>query len=174
MTFVRPEARAVLWRVREILIGAALMALGLFWALGNGILSWVGIGMVALSAGLVVIGFQRARFRGAGGGPGVVQVDEGQIAYFGPLTGGVVATSELTRLALDPSQKPAHWVLEHAGDTPLHIPITAAGAEALFDVFSALPGLRTEKMLTELNAGRHHPVVIWERTPMRPEGLRLH
>ena len=37
---------------------------------------------------------------------GAVQVDEGQIAYFGPLTGGTVAVRDLQRLRLDGGAKP--------------------------------------------------------------------
>ncbi|QBF33563.1 hypothetical protein [Thalassococcus sp. S3] len=174
MSFIRPELQDALLRWREVVAGLALMALGLYWALSNGILFWLGLVLIAISAGLIVIGVQRARFRGQGGGPGVVQVDEGQISYFGPLTGGIVATAEIERLALDPTQMPAHWVLERPGQPPLHIPVTAAGADALFDVFSTLPGLKTSQMLSEMHSASPHPVVIWERTPSRPAGLRLH
>ena len=51
---------------------------------------------------------------------------------------------------------------------------SAEGAEALFDVFSALPGIRTERMLAQLQGGSALPVVIWEKTPSRPPGLPLH
>ena len=54
------------------------------------------------------------------------------------------------------------------------IPVNAAGADALFDAFSKLPGLRTERMLSELRAQRGHAVVIWERTPLRPAHALLH
>ena len=37
------------------------------------------------------VGLRRLQFGQTGRGPGVVKVDEGQIAYFGPLTGGAVA-----------------------------------------------------------------------------------
>ena len=84
------------------------------------------------------------------------------------------ARAEIERLALDPTSNPAHWVLDQPGQPTLHIPVNAEGAEALFDVFSALPGLKTEHMLAELNGGSAHPVVIWERTPSRPPHLRLH
>lgn len=174
MEFIRPELRAALWRWRESLIGALVALVGLFWIIGpGGLLGWIGWVLVPLGAVGGVIGFQRARFRTGGGGPGVVQVDEGQITYFGPLGGGAVAARDLERLVLDPTARPPHWVLGQAGQPPLHIPINAEGAEGLFDAFSLLPGLKTERMLNELNGGAVHPVVIWERTPLRPPGLRL-
>lgn len=174
MNFIRPEAKAAIRRWREVLIGGAVVLLGLSWAVGpRGLLGWVGWGLIIGGLVFVVVGLQRGRFRKGGGGPGVVSVDEGRITYFGPLSGGSVAASELERLALDPTAKPAHWVLQQPGQPDLFIPVNAEGAEALFDAFSTLPGLRTERMLAELNGHPVHPVVIWERRPMRPAHLRL-
>lgn len=175
MSFVRPQVRAALGRWRELLIGAGIAALGLSWVLGpGGLLGWLGWVLIAAGLALVVIGVQRVRFRSGSGGPGVVQVDEGQIAYFGPLTGGAVAISDLTRLCLDPSLKPAHWVLDQPGQPPLFIPVNATGADALFDVFARLPGLRTETMLTVLSNQGDHPVVIWQSATRSASITRLH
>ena len=175
MSFIRPEAKEALWRWREVLAAAGLAALGLWWVVsGYGLLAAVGWAMTALAGAVAVIGVQRARFRMDGGGPGYVTVDEGQITYFGPFTCGVVAVSEIERVTLDPGAKPSHWVLQQDGRPPLRIPVNAAGAEALFDVFAALPGLRTERMLAELNRRGPHPVVIWERRSSRPQVQWLH
>lgn len=175
MSFVRPEARAAIARWREALAGAALAGLGLFWIIGpGGLLGWAGIVLLLAGGALIWIGVQRARFRGRGGGIGMVQVDERQITYFGPMSGGSVSLSELTRLTLDPSGRPAHWMLAQPGEPPLAIPVNAEGADQLFDAFAALPGLRTEYMLQNLREGGAHPVVIWERQSERPAHLRLH
>ena len=175
MSFIRPEAKLTLWRWREVLVAGAVLLVGLSWISGpGGLLGWLGWVLVLVSVALAVIGIQRARFRTGAGGPGVVTIYEGQITYLGPLDGGMVAAREIERLALDPTSSPAHWVLEQPGQPVLHIPVNAEGAEALFDVFSALPGLKTEQMLAELNGGALLPVVIWERNPMRPTHVRLH
>lgn len=173
MSFVRPEARAALWRWREALAGAGALALGLWWGVGaGGILAWLG-GAVALAGGaLILAGLQRGRFRRGGGGPGVVTVDEGRIAYFGPLTGGAVALSEISALGLDPAAKPAHWVLSQPGQPDLFIPLNAEGAEALFDALVALPGLRTEAMLARMRGTTPGPVTIWRRTDHGVRALR--
>ncbi|WP_397544638.1 hypothetical protein, partial [Roseovarius salis] len=153
-----------LWRWREVLAGGGTAALGLWWSLGTtGLLPWLGGVLVLAGAALVAAGVQRARFRGAAGGPGVVRVDEGQIAYFGPLTGGVIALSEMSTLALDRGARPPHWVLSQPGHDELRIPLNAEGAEALFDVFASLPGLRTERMLAEMHRDSAKPVVIWRQ-----------
>jgi hypothetical protein len=109
-------------------------------------------------------GLQRARFRIGSGGPGMVQVDEGQVTYFGPFDGGSVAIRQLALVELDPKTKPtSSWVLTEAGQPPLAIPTTAEGAEALFDVFASLEGIRTERMLAELQKEPKKRVVIWQR-----------
>ena len=173
--FFRPEAKAVLWRWREVLVGVGLSLFGLWWIIGPGLLlALPGWAFVLGGIALGLVGAQRGRFRGAGDGLGAVQVDEGQIAYFGPLTGGVVALAALERLSLDRTASPAHWRLDAPEQAPVMIPVNAAGADALFDAFSKLPGLRTERMLSELRAQRGHAVVIWERTPLRPAHALLH
>ena len=51
--FMRPEARAPLWRWREALTGLALVGVGLWWTLGSfGIVRWIG---VVLTAGAVIL-----------------------------------------------------------------------------------------------------------------------
>jgi hypothetical protein len=164
MSFIRPEAVQGLTRWREVLIGSAVLALGAWWVFGTGgLVHWIGYAVGAAGLALIAAGIQRARFRGAKGGAGVVQVDEGQIAYFGPLTGGAVARSEMTALLIDPTGKPAHWILCQPGQPDLHIPVNAEGSEALFDAFAALPGLRTEYMLARMKAPGDQPSVIWQK-----------
>ncbi|MCR9146232.1 MAG: hypothetical protein NXH74_03430 [Rhodobacteraceae bacterium] len=168
MSFVRPAAAQALHQWREVLIGAGCIALAFWWMLGpGGILAWVGAVLGLGGGALVVIGVQRARFRTGAGGPGVVQVDEGRIAYFGPLTGGVVSLSEMTALHLDPSGKPAHWILYQAGQSAVTIPLTAEGADQLFDVFATLPGLRTGRLLSAMQRHGGRPVTVWENIPNR-------
>jgi len=164
MSFIRSEARAAIWRWREVLLALAVLALGALWVFGTiGLLHWLGYVVLAFGIVFLVAGLQRARFRGGAGGPGVVHVDEAQVAYYGPLTGGVVALGEMTALLLDPTSKPAHWVLMQPGQGDLQVPLTAEGAEALFDAFASLPGIRTERMLTQMKRRSDRPVVIWQK-----------
>ncbi|MEM6587491.1 MAG: hypothetical protein AAF641_03515 [Pseudomonadota bacterium] len=164
MSFIRPEARAALWRWREVLAGASGLVFGLWWLLSGATLTqWVG-GAVALAAlALLVAGVQRGRFRGQSGGLGVVRADEGQVAYFEPLTGGVVALSEMSQLRYDATGKPEHWVLAQPGQPDLYIPVNAEGADALFDIFVRLPGLKTERLLSVMRTTAQTQTVLWQR-----------
>jgi hypothetical protein len=99
----------------------------------------------------------------------VLQIDERRLMYFGPLTGGMIDLDDLVRLDLDPTGRPAHWMLFASGGPPLAIPVNAEGADALFDVFAALPGIRTALMLETLSGAPGQPVTVWSRD--RP---RLH
>lgn len=164
MTFIRPEIRLTLLKWRDAMIGAGVLALGLYWASGFGILRWIGVALAVIGGALIYSGLQRARFLSGKDGPGVVSLDEGQISYFGPISGGVVAMSDLSLLMLDPTQKPAVWVLQQPGQADVHVPINAEGAELLFDAFASLPGIRTTNMLTTLKSKPDHPVVIWAKS----------
>ncbi|ETX28010.1 hypothetical protein [Roseivivax isoporae] len=175
MSFLRPGARQAIRRWREALAGAGAAALGAWFVLGaGGLLGVVGIGLILGGGALAVAGVQRARFRTGGGGQGIVQVSEGRIAYFGPLDGGVVDLSELESLAVDPTGRPLHWVLSRTGAQPLRVPVDAEGADALFDAFAALPGLRTERMLRAIEAPGRHVQVIWQRPDLRRTAIGLH
>ena len=166
MSFVRPEVIRLLRRLRGVMTGAAVALLGLWWiTTSTGLLGWIGWPLLGLGAALAFTGLQRLRFASGRGGPGVVSITEGQVAYFGPLTGGVVALSELDRLEIDHSGKPTHWVLHQPGQPALTIPLTAENADALFDIFAALPGLSMERLLARMRAGGAHVDVIWHRSP---------
>jgi hypothetical protein len=174
MSIIRPQARAAMWRWREVLAGAGVAALGLWWVLyGAGIVPWLGWLLIAAAVALVLAGVQRGRFRTGAGGPGVVVVDEGLIAYLGPHEGGAVALSEMTALALDAQGAP-RWRLSQPGQTDLEIPLDAEGADALFDAFAALPGLRSGQIV----AAMHRPApglhLLWERAGHARPRPRLH
>ncbi|WP_270727034.1 hypothetical protein [Shimia sp. Alg240-R146] len=167
MSFIRPEARVAIVKWREVLVGLVVLLLGLWWASGGGILRWIGFAVLIAGIALIVSGIQRARFRRGTGGPGVVQVVEGEVAYFGPLNGGSVAVRALSRLVLDGRSNPAVWALYQPGRPQLHIPVNAEGGEALFDAFASLPGLKTEQMLARLQDVKAEPVLIWAKDDRR-------
>lgn len=172
---IRPEAKSWLLRHREALAGAALAVLGFWWLAGpGGLLRLPAVGLIAGGGALLWVGRQRSRFRAAGDGQGVVQVTEGQVAYLGPVTGGALSLHEVSVLTLDRRHPPGAWVLEQPGQDSLVIPVNALGAEALFDAFASLPGLRTAHMLAALQSSDLHRTVIWRRDTRTDAHLRLH
>ena len=172
---IRPEAAAALVRWRGALIGAGVLALGLWWGVftGGGLLQWVGYAVILIGVALIFSGVQKARFRTGQDSPGIVRVVEGRIEYFGPLSGGIVALDDLERLTLDPTASPQQWLLHRPGEPPIAIPLGAAGADALFDAFVTLPGLRTEHMLRQMREARG-PVTIWQHPAVQERTPRLH
>ena len=172
---IRPEAKAQLMRWREAIAGAGAAGLGLWWLAGNrATLLLPALALLAGGLALVWIGIQRARFRAEGLGPGSLRVDEGEIVYFGPLTGGSVALRDLSRVSLDPTGHPAHWQLWRVDGSVLAIPVNAEGAEALFDAFASLPGFRMARALAALRRPRGAPVVLWRRDLSISAGVSEH
>lgn len=162
---IRPEAKAALWRWREVLLGLVCIGLGVNWILTSfGAVALIGGGIVAIGAALVLSGFQRARFRQSGGGAGVVDVDERQITYFGPYGGGAMAVDELREVATDGR---GNWLLRDTGGQALLVPMTAEGAEVLFDAFSALPGLSGTDLVAASQRVDQEYTVVWQRAHNR-------
>ncbi|MFV0491734.1 MAG: hypothetical protein ACK5M4_07935 [Pseudorhodobacter sp.] len=148
---IRPELRAALWRAREVWGAAALGVPGLwFMTLGGWFLTPLGVILIVAALVFGVIGWRRMRFMAEGqGGSGLVEVIEGQIRYFGPAFGGMVAIPDIGELALQHVRGRRFWRLV-AADGILLIPIDAEGAGALFDAFASLPGLDMPELLAIL------------------------
>lgn len=174
MSYLRPAAAKTLARWSGVLLSLAILGLGLWIALRTfGITFWLGVSIALAGALSLVAALQRMRFAAGTGGPGMVEIDEGAIGYFGPLSGGVVSRSEMTALVLDRTGKPAHWALSQPGQEDVMIPMTAKGADALFDVFAALPGMRTEQMLGEMRRTAPGRVLLWQKPGTQAAHLRL-
>lgn len=176
---IRPELRTALWRAREVLGAAALGALGLwFTLLGGWLLIPLGLVLALSALGFGVVAWRRMRFVAEGyGGPGLVEVIEGEVRYLGPLFGGMVAIADIRELALLRIRGQRLWRISTAGEALL-IPVEAEGAAALFDVFDTLPGLKMPELLALLERetlpsrglvpfGGAETCVIW-RAPPRP------
>ncbi len=162
---MRQEVKDAIWRWREFLIGGIFAVVGVVFIFhGLGFVPTLGIILGVTGALLSYAGIQRARFRLGEGGPGVVRVNEGQIAYYGPFSGGAVSVEGLSKIELDPVPDPApHWVLRGAESPPLFIPANAEGVDALFDAFASIKNFPTQKMLGYLSRPPAQPVVIWQK-----------
>ncbi|TVS01198.1 MAG: hypothetical protein EA407_12640 [Rhodobacteraceae bacterium] len=171
--FFRPELRAVLSRWSEVLSGLAVAGFGL-WALQaqDQFFQLLAALVVLAGMGLALIGWRRLRFKGSGTAPGIVQVVEGQISYFGPDTGGFIALRDLIELHL--TDRGQTWLLVSADDTRLEIPVAASGSEALFDAFASLDGLRMSMVLAALEDSNAPPTrALWLHPARQGQHLGL-
>lgn len=164
---IRPELAKALRPWREALIGGALAALGLFWFFDTvGLLRWIGLAVVMAGGFIAWQGIQRARVPKPGDGPGVVEVDERQITYFGPGGGAVISIDTLVRVEFDTRGTRA-WRFHADGAPPLTVPADAVGADALFDALSALPGLAGETLIRALRSDAQGLFTLWQRDRTR-------
>ncbi|KPQ14869.1 MAG: hypothetical protein HLUCCA09_03205 [Rhodobacteraceae bacterium HLUCCA09] len=164
MSFVRPEALAALTRWREVALALAFAVFGLWVATRGGYFYAVlGGAICAFALGLALAAWRRLRFAPGADAPGVVEIDEGAIAYFGPETGGVVALSELDEVQATAHSSGLAWRLHQSDGTTLTIPAAARGADQLFDVFGALPGASTRTFLAAVEQPPAGTRRLWRR-----------
>lgn len=170
MALIRAEAQEALRRWREVIAAGALGLFGLWLvALGGYLLVPLGAVVLALALGWGVQAHRRMRFVQRVEAPGVVEVDEGQVGYLGPSFGGFVALPDLVELRVIRVHGRRLWRLKQADGQALLIPVTATGAERLFEAFSALPGMDTQALVAAAAEGGAERVV-WRRNAA---GLRL-
>jgi hypothetical protein len=153
MSMIRPEITQTLWRAREVIGGVALVLAGLWVAMQGGyLLTPVGAGIGALGTVWAVTAWRRMRFAQSIDAPGIVEIDEGQIGYLGPGTGGYVAIPDLAELRLLTIRGRRLWQLRQTDGQALLIPVDAAGADRLYDAFASLPGMDTAALVEALTA----------------------
>lgn len=171
MSFIRPEVAIFLKKWREAII-AGVILLGSLQAASatTGVvnaLSWV---TALIGAALFIEGVRRARLPDKSGGVGVVDVDERQITYFGPLGGGAISINELSRVKVrttdhGPAVSDFFWEFTDRHGQRLTIPGDAENATALFDALTALPGADFEKVIQASGSTEVGEFLVWERTP---------
>lgn len=163
--FLRPEVMAALHRWREVAGALAFAAAGL-WVMALGGWFYQGVGLAVALAGVwvAVIAVRRMRFVRAVAQPGIVEIDEGQVRYFGPHGGGFAALPEVVELDLtDDLGGGRWWRLRESGGNVLSVPISAEGADQLFDAFARLPGLSPAALIAALEAPPSRSVTVWRR-----------
>ena len=153
MSWLRAEISDALVRGREVIAGAGVVASGLWIAVQGGyLLVPVGVAVAGLGAGWAMLALRRLRFAQDPDGPGVVEIEEGQVGYLGPRTGGYVSLVDLVELRLLRLRGRRVWRLKQADGQALLIPVDAAGAERLFDAFASLPGMDTAALVAALQS----------------------
>jgi hypothetical protein len=151
MSFIRAEVLAGLIRGREVILGGLVAAAGVWLAwLGGYFLGPLGLAVLAFGCGWAVLAWRRLRFAQSGDAPGLVEVNEGQIAYFGPRLGGAVGVPDLAEIRILTLRGRRVWRLKQGDGQTILVPVEAAGADQLFDAFAALPGMDTAALVAAL------------------------
>lgn len=163
---MRPELRAFLSRRGESLAAAAgCLAGGWIAVQGGWFLALVGGALALLCLGWAVTALRRARFQPAEvSGPGLVELIEGRIGYFGAgaVLGGQVALDDLAEIRLITLRDARYWRLKTLDGQALLIPTATAGAEVLYDAFAALPGIDMGRITVALDS-RSVVLSLWSR-----------
>ena len=140
---IRHEIRRLLRNWAE-LASALLTGLLFFWMVFWGGWFFAGLGLAGIVVAAIwsVGAFRRRGFRRDVAAPGMVEIDEGAVRYYGArLLGGQLALRNLTEVRLLRLDNHLHWRLKSDDGQALLIPLEAAGAETLADGFAALPGM---------------------------------
>lgn len=170
MNFIRPAVRDHFIKWREPYFVGVMLILG-FWLFLHGYLTLnlvqQGLGLIISLVGILLFctAIQRIRFRKSQEAPGVVEVTEREISYFGPMHGKTISLESLCKIELRESEAYASiWVLHHTEGDPMIVPTSAKGSDRLFDAFTSLAGVKMDVLVTALNTASVHSQVIWERS----------
>ncbi len=169
MSFLRPSVMTHLMKWREAYIAGLLLLLGLWLFLyGSTTLNLVaqGLGLLVSLVGMIFLytTLQRIRFKRVEKAPGVVEVTEREISYFGPMHGKTISLESLRKIELRESEAyAAIWVLYHAAGDPMIVPVSAKGSERLFDAFTGLSGVKMDVLVKAVNQEPVRNQMIWKR-----------
>lgn len=176
---IRPQAMATLRRWQEVGFAAGLAGVGAAIAgQGGYILLPLGAGLVLAALPLGLAAYRRLRFVQPIAAEGLIEVVEGEIRYFtapdaalGPASlGGFISSADLVELRLIHINHARYWRLKSQGGHALLIPVDAAGHDALFDAFAALPALNSAALVAALSASASAGTGSGAQTLWRREG----
>lgn len=174
MSFFRREATDAIRRYGEPAL-YLILAVVAFWQgmrlINQG--AWVGVVLLGVGAvpALAVFGtLERAvvAWRGRRAGPGMVSIKEGQIAYFGPHGGAVLAFDALIRVEIlttdqGPFADDHFWLLTDEMGQSAMIPGGAQDAPKLLDRLGSLPGFDHMAVLSAMGSTENAKFLIWQR-----------
>ena len=176
---ISPQTLAQIHRWWEVGVVAALAALGAYWAaLGGYILLPLGAALMGLCIPIGLSAYRRLRFAQSVTAAGVIEVVEGELRFFAPpdaaqpaAMGGFMNLPDLVELRLVHLDHHRFWRLKSLDGQALLIPVDAAGNDALFDVFAALPQMDSAALvaaLTSTSATGTATQTLWRAPALRP------
>ncbi|MCA0273400.1 MAG: hypothetical protein LCH69_15255 [Proteobacteria bacterium] len=163
MSVIRPEMQRHIRRWAEVAMAVAVaLAGGALMRAGGYLLFPAGALLTLLALGWGLTALRRMSFQREVSAPGLVEVVEGQVGYFGPSFGGFIALADLTELRLAEFHGTQQWRLKTAAGEVLLIPTEASGADKLFDAFATLPGIDMAALAAALD-NRTATLPLWRR-----------
>ncbi|KAB7613970.1 hypothetical protein F9L33_11485 [Amylibacter sp. SFDW26] len=169
MNFIRPNVRAHFAKWSEAYLVALIIIMGIRVLIRGFVIQSIiyeAIGGVTIILGLVLLRgtIQRIQFKRSQKAPGMVDVTEREISYFGPMHGKTVSLESLFKIELRESEAYASvWVLHNSEGDPMIVPTSAKGSDRLFDAFTSLSGVKMDVLVKAVNTVPVHSHVIWER-----------
>lgn len=163
---IRPELRDALSRHREPIAAGAVVLAGLWIAsLGGPVFLGLGALIALAGAALMMPALRRLRFTG-GAAPGLIELDEGRVGYFGPEGGGFVDLADLVEIRVVDLGPRRFWRLRQSDGQALLVPMLAEGAERLYDALASLPGADPAALAAALHAAPQEATLsppLWRR-----------
>ena len=153
-SLIRPELVAAVRPWRETIWAAATGLVGVWLISRGGWLFWP-LGLLILGVAVVwgIDAARRTRFARDISAPGLVEIEEGAIRYYGAhQLGGEIALRDLTEIRLLRLSGRDHWRLRTDGGEALLIPLNAAGAGTLASAFTALPGFHMAETVAAIDS----------------------
>lgn len=169
MNFIRPNVRAHFSKWAEAYLVTLILIIGVRVLIRGFVIESIVyeiVGAIISVIGLVLLRgtIQRIQFRRSQKAPGMVDVTEREISYFGPMHGKTLSLESLSKIELRESEAYASvWVLHNSEGDPMIVPTSAKGSDRLFDAFTSLSGVRMDALVKAVNTVPVHNHVIWER-----------
>jgi hypothetical protein len=162
---IRPEVAGALRRWREVAVALGSIGAGLWLLLpAYGLFALFGVVLIVVGGAMLPRALRTLRRGAEAEAPGVVEIVEGRIAFFGPLSGGATGIDLLTEVALRHTPDgAAWWLLSSDGARPLMIPAGARGADTLPEALAPLPGWSIERAARALRERERGVAVLWRR-----------
>ena len=164
MSFIRPQAKAVITQNKGYILAACIVLFGAYIMLTTFGLGRVAGGVVLAMGALVAHDtWRRARFPTGTGGLGVVEIDERRLTYFAGHGGGSISMDTLQRAEIHRNGR-GHitWVF-YDDDGMVEVPGDATGTDQLFDALTALPGVNYDQVDAATKGQGPDLFLIWAR-----------
>ena len=168
MSFVRDDAAKALRRYQELFVGLALILVSIWvWVNFLGVLRWIALPLAVLGLVSAWYAWRRVRVKAGNDGPGVLEVDERRLSYFGPFGGTSISLDDVIRIEIEttelgPFTEDMFWLF-HTRTETARIPSSAQGGDKIFDVLSSFSGADYDAAIRASSSSKRDNFLIWQK-----------